>query len=402
MSSAPARSRSWPALRLGVVLVAFLSLTACRREEGPNALRLPEVLVQKAQSRDVPVYREWLGTLEGSENADIRARVTGHVISRDYQEGAHVKKGNLLFRIDPRSFETALAEAKFQLAQGCAIQCASQAEYDRSKVLFEKKVISEKEFINKTQLNESNRAKVKALTAALAEAQLNLDFCRLTSPIEGIVGIAKAHVGDLVGTGNNMVLASVSTLDPIKIVFPISEQDYLAVSQRVQETLKKPFDQRPGTVELLLAGGSVYPHKARFLSVDLQVKASTGTILVTALAPNPGDVLRPGFFARARIVASVLQGTVVVPQRAVIEIQGNYQVWIVGPDGKAEMRPVKVGERVGADWVITSGLKKGEKVIVEGAQKVKAGMPVVTKPWRPSGGNASDASGEETMKREAK
>lgn len=385
MSSAPARSHSRRVLLLALALVSLLNVTGCRRAEEANALPTATVLVTKAVTRDVPVYREWLGTLDGSENAQIRARVTGHVISRDYQEGARVKKGDPLFRIDPRPFETAVAEAKFQLAQGIAVQTASQAEYDRSKILYEKCVISEKEFINRTQLNESNKAKVKALTASLAEANLNLGFTRITSPIDGVVAIAQAHIGDLVGTGNNMVLTSVSTIDPIKIVFPISESDYLAANPRVEEIMKKPLDQRPSNIELVLAGGSVYPHKARFLSVDLQLRASTGTILVTALVPNPGNVLRPGFFARARIVARVLQGAVVVPQRAVNEIQGSYQLWIIGTDGRAETRPVTVGDRVDTDWVIASGLKKGETVIVEGAQKVKAGMPVIAKPWRPNG-----------------
>jgi len=398
MSSAPARSHSLLILLLVLALVNFLNLTGCKRAEEANALPPATLLVTKAVTRDVPVYREWLGTLDGSENAQIRARVTGHVISRDYQEGSRVKKGDLLFKIDPRPFETAVAEAKFQLAQGAAVQCASQAEYDRSVVLFEKCVISEKEFINRTQLNESNKAKVKALIAALAEANLNLGFTRITSPIDGVVAIAQAHIGDLVGTGNNMVLTSVSTIDPIKIVFPISESDYLAANPRVEEIMKKPLDQRPSNIELVLAGGSIYPHKARFLSVDLQLRASTGTILVTAIVPNPGNVLRAGFFARARIVASVLKGAVVVPQRAVNEIQGSYQLWIVGADGKAETRPVTVGDRVGTDWVITAGLKKGETVIVEGAQKVKAGMPVNAKPWKPNGTEETSAEGSSDTK----
>ncbi|HEY5953819.1 MAG TPA: efflux RND transporter periplasmic adaptor subunit, partial [Terrimicrobiaceae bacterium] len=339
-------------------------------------------------------YREWIGTLDGSENAEIRARVTGYLLKRDYQEGALVKKGGVLFEIDPRPFEAALAEAKSQLGQAQAVQLASQAERERSQELFDKRVISEKEHTNKIQLNESNLAKVEALKANVEQAQLNLNFCKVTSPVEGIVGIARAQVGDLVGTANSTVLTSVSTLDPIKIVFPVSEADYLVAANRIQESLAIPLDQRKELLELVLADGKTFPNKARLLSVDRQVNAATGTILVTALLKNPGSVLRPGLFARARIVASTLKDAVVVPQRAVMEIQGSYQLAIVGGDGKVEIRPVQVGPRVGTDWVITSGLKPGEKVIVEGIQKVKAGVQVAAKPWVPPAQRSSAPEGE--------
>ena len=366
------------ALAIGAVL-----FPACERKEEAKALPPPEVLVTEAGTRDVPVYRDWIGTLDGSENAEIRARVTGYLLKRDYQEGGLVKKGDLLFQIDQRPFEAALAEAKSQLEQAKAVQLASQSEADRNKELFNKKVISETEYINKTQLNESNIAKVAASQANVEQAQLNLNFCKVTSPVDGIAGIAQAQVGDLVGTANSLVLTSVSTLDPIKVIFPVSESDYLEAIARVQETISKPLDQRPESIELVLADGSTFPQKARLLSVDRQVKTSTGTILVTAVLANPGSILRPGFFARARVTANVLKDAVVVPQRAVSEIQGSYQLALIGADGKAEIRPVKMGARTGTDWVVTSGLKAGEKVIVEGIQKVKAGSPVSAKPWTP-------------------
>jgi len=370
-------------LYLAAVLALLSSgLAGCGKEEAVVAAP-PEVLVADATARDVPVYREWIGTLDGSENAEIRARVNGHLVKRDYQEGTLVKKGDVLFEIDPRPTEASLAEAKSQLAQAKAAQVASQADADRSKELFEKRAISEKEFINKTQLNESSLSKISALEAGVEEAQLNLDFCKVTSPVEGIAGVAKAQVGDLVGPANNSVLTSVSTLDPLKVVFPVSESDYLAASERVQEIMSKPLEQRPESIELFLADGSVFPHKARLLSIDMQVQASTGTIMVTALLPNPGSLLRPGFFARARVIARVLKDAVIVPQRAVYEVQGSYQLGIIGADGKAELRPVKVGARVGSDWVITEGLKTGEKVVVEGLQKIKAGVAVNAKPWTP-------------------
>jgi membrane fusion protein (multidrug efflux system) len=378
------RQRHFLAFGLTALATGVLSFfPSCKKEEAIRALPPPDVLVIDAATRDVPVYREWIGTLDGSENAEIRARVTGYLFKRDYQEGALVKKGDVLFEIDPRPFEAALAEAKSQLVQAQAVQLASQAEAERSQQLFDKLVISEKEHTNKIQLNQANVAKVEALKANLQQAQLDLNFCKVTSPVEGIAGIAQAQVGDLVGTPNSAVLTSVSTLDPIKIVFPVSEAEYLAAANRLQENLAIPLDQRREGIELILADGKTLPNKARVLSVDRQVNVSTGTILVTAILKNPGSVLRPGLFARARVIASTLEDAVVVPQRAVTEIQGSYQLAVVGADGKAEIRPVQVGPRVGTDWVITSGLKPGEKVIVEGIQKVKAGTQVAAKPWTP-------------------
>ncbi len=347
----------------------------------------------EAATRDVPVYREWVGTVDGSENAEIRARVSGYLVKRNYQEGTLVKKGDLLFEIDPAPTQAALLEAKGQLEQARAAAKAAEAEQARSDKLFAGHVISEQEHTNKVQLNLANKAKVKAAEANVQQAELNLNFCKVTAPVDGIAGIAKAQVGDLVGTGNNVTLTYISTLDPVKITFPISETDYLAASQRVQETMSKPFAQRPESIELILADGSVFPHKAKLQSVDLQVQQSTGTILVTALLKNPGSLLRPGFFARARIVAQTMKDAIVVPQRAVSEVQGSYQLGIIGEGDKAEIRPVKVGARSGSDWVITSGLKPGERVVVEGLQKIKSGSPVVAKPWTPPAEKPAETAG---------
>ena len=370
---------------------AISALTGCGKEEAQVAAP-PEVLVTEAGTRDVPVYKEWIGTIDGSENADVRARVEGHLIKRTYEEGSLVKKGDPLFEIDPRPFEAALAQAKSNLEQAKAAALAAAAERERSDKLFAQKVISEQEHTNKTQLNEASQAKVQALEAAVEDAQLNLNFCKITSPVEGIAGLAKAQVGDLVGSGGNTVLTSVSTLDPAKILFPVSEADYLAANKRAQEILSKPLDQRDESIELILADGSTFPNKARLLAVDRQVQATTGTILVTALVKNPDSLLRPGFYARARIVADILKDAVVVPQRAVSEVQGAYQLGIVGSDNKAEIRPVKMGARTGSDWVVSSGLKPGEKVVVEGLQKIRAGTQVVAKPWTPPEQKAGEAN----------
>jgi len=381
-----------------ILPVAITSLlTGCEKKEVAPAAP-PEVLVAEAATRDVPVYREWIGTIDGSENAEIRARVTGYLISRDYDEGSLVKKGTLLFEIDPRPSEAALAQAKSQLEQGKAVKLAAIAERARSDQLFGQKVISEQEHTNKTQLAEANIAKVDALQAAVDDAQLNLNYCKVTAPVDGIVGIAKAQVGDLVGTGSNVVLTNISTLDPAKVQFPISESDYLVGNQLIQDTMSKPIDQRPENIDLVLADGSTFSEKAKLQSVDRQVQASTGTILVTALVKNPGCLLRPGFYARARIEVKVLKNAVVVPQRAVSEVQGAYQLGIIGADGKAEIRPIKVGPRAGSDWVITSGLQPGEKVVVEGLQKIRSGVQVVAKPWTPpsekSESNSSTATAQ--------
>jgi membrane fusion protein (multidrug efflux system) len=367
-------------LALGLAAVCPVS---CGKKEETVQAAPPEVLVTEAAARDVPVYREWIGTIDGSENAEIRAKVQGYLVKRDYDEGSLVKKGTLLFEIDPRSFEAALAEAKSQLEQSKAIKLAAIAERQRSDELFSKHVISEQEHTNKTQLAEANIAKVSALEANVHQAELNLEFCKVTAPVDGIVGIAKAQVGDLVGAGGNVVLTNISTLDPAKILFPVSEADYLAAYKRAELILSKPLNERPKNIELVLADGTSFANKARLLSIDRQIQASTGTILVTALVENPGGVLRPGFYSRARLVADVLKDAVVVPQRAVSEVQGAYQLGVIGADNKAEIRPVKVGTRVGTDWVISSGLKAGEKVVVEGLQKIKAGAPVVAKPWTP-------------------
>ncbi len=377
---------SRPCLHAIVTLsLAFIALAACQKQEAAKvAPPVPEVLVIEAGTKDVPVYREWIGTLDGSENADIRARVAGHLMRRNYQEGSLVKKGDVLFEIDPRPFEASLAEAESQLNQGKAMQLASQAEAERSKELFDKKVIAEREHTNKIQLNFSNVAKVKALEAAVEQARLNLEFCKVVSPVEGIAGIAKAQVGDLVGTSGSAVLTQVSTLDPLKVIFPVSEEEYLLVGENAQATIAKPLEQRPEMIELILANGKPFAHKARLLSVDRQVNQATGTILVTALLDNPGSILRPGQFARARVVANTLKDAVTVPQRAVSEVQGSYQIGIVGADGKAEIRPVETGPRIDRDWVITSGLKPGEKVVVEGFQKMKSGAPVAATPWTPA------------------
>jgi membrane fusion protein (multidrug efflux system) len=348
---------------------------------------------------DVPTIGEWVGTLDGDENADIRARVTGYLQKRDYEEGSYVKQGDLLFEIDPRPFEAALDEAKSQLDQAIALQLATEADFKRSQELFDKKVISVQEFENKRQLNQANVAKVGALEAAVQTAQLNLDFTKITAPVDGIAGLAKAQIGDLVGAGSTSSLTTVSKTDPIRLYFPLSEKDYKEHANGLREAMQMPYSERPEAIEMLFADGTVYSKKGKFSFVDRQVDPTTGTILIAASFPNPDHTLRPGQFAKARAVIDKISGALLVPERALVELQGSYQIGVIGEDNKAEIRPIKIGPRFNRQVVVTEGLKLGDKVIVEGIQKVRPGIIVTTKPYQePKAGTADSGKPPEESK----
>jgi RND family efflux transporter MFP subunit len=323
--------------------LVFGIASGCSRKAEQVAPPPPEVLVTTVRPRDVPVVHEAVATLEGFITANINAQVQGYIISRDYKEGSLVKKGDLLFEIDPRPFEAALAKAKGNLENARATQIKTDADEKRAIQLFIEKVTSPMERDAALQAAAAQRANVSSLEAAVREAELNLGYTMITAPVDGIVGMAKAAVGDLVG--NEVVLTTISTTDPVEIVFAVSEPDYFAAKDRALEILSKPIEERPEEIEVILADGSSFPNKARLFAVDRQAQTATGTIRVTALVKNPGSVLRPGFYARARVVAQVLQDAVVVPQRAVNEVQGTYSLGIIGPENKVEIRPVKVGAR---------------------------------------------------------
>jgi membrane fusion protein, multidrug efflux system len=356
-------------------------------------------LVTQVVKGDVPIVREWVGTLDGSENADIRARVTGYLRKKDYQEGSYVKEGDLLFEIDPRPFEAALDEAKSQLDQAQAVQLATEADFERSQELFNKKVISEQEFENKRQLNQANVAKVAALQAAVETAQLNLGFTKITAPVDGIAGLAKAQIGDLVGPGSTTTLTTVSKIEPIRLYFPLSEKDYKQHANTLQKAMQKPESEREETIQMLFADGTDYPQKGKFSFVDRHVDPTTGTILVAANFPNPDHTLRPGQYAKARAVIEKIQDALLVPERALVELQGSYQIGVLGEDNKAEIRPIKIGPRYKGQMVVTEGLKEGEKVIVEGVQKVRPGMVVTAKPYQEP---KADTAGSQTALEEPK
>ncbi len=362
-----------------ILAIGFFIFPGCQRKaQDAGALSPPEVLVAEVVQQDVPVTREWIGTLDGSANAQIRARVQGYLTKQDYKQGTVVKAGDVLFEIDPRPFEAALAEAKAKLAQAQAQQGRTDSEFLKQKELYDKKVTSQRDYDVATQNKLANAANAEAAKASADQAEINLSYTKITAPIDGLAGIAKPGIGDLVGPSTEE-LTTVSTLDPIKAVFPISEQEYL----RAAEALNAKNSEATSAlvVELVLADGSTWPHKGRFSVAGRQVDVRTGTVLIETLFPNPRNILRPGQFARVRAVTKTQKGALLVPQRAVAELQGSYQVVLVGAGNKAEIRPVKVGERVDQMWLIEKGLKPGDRVVVEGIQKVREGMPVEVKPW---------------------
>ena len=259
---------------------------------------------------------------------------------------------------------------------------ATEADFARAQELFDKKVISQQEYENKRQLNLANVAKTAALEAAVEAAKLNLDFTKITSPVDGIAGVAKAQVGDLVGPGATTSLTTVSQIEPINLDFPLGEKDYKQYADRLKEVMNTPESERKESIELVFADRTIYPQKGKFSFVDRQVDPTTGTILIEADFPNPDHTLRPGQFAKARAVIDEIQGALLVPERALVELQAGYQIWVVGQDNKAETRPIKTGPRFQGRVVVTEGLKEGEKVIVEGIQKVRPGIVVTAKPYQ--------------------
>ena len=363
-------------------LLTLLALTACGPKKQAAAPPAPDVDVVTVQSADVPLYTEWIGTLDGYVNAQIRAQVTGYLMAQDYKEGAQVKKGDLLFHIDPRPFQAALDQARGQLAQAEAQFDKTELDVERYTPLAKEKAISQEELVDAEHASLVAKAAVASAKAAVETAELNLEFTEITSPIDGIAGIARAQIGDLVGPASGE-LTAVSTVDPIKVYFTFTEASYMDYMNRYADDTKRAEHERDLELELILANGTVYPHKGKFYFADRQVDVRTGALRVAGLIPNPGRVLRPGQFARVRARTQIRAGALTVPQRAVMELQGNYQVAVVDAANKVSIRSVKVGDRIGNMWIVEEGLKPGEQVIVEGTQKARAGTVVVPKPYVP-------------------
>lgn len=363
-------------LAIVTMLVAVLGLAGCNKEEKKPAPQVPVVETVQVAQRDVPVQREWVGVLDGLVNATIRPQVSGYLVRQSYKEGEQVRKGQVLFEIDPRPFQVALNKAKAQLSQQTARHETAQANLARIRPLAAKNAVSQKDLDDAVGTEMSTRSAVEGAQAAVEEAQLNLGFTKITSPVDGVAGIAKTQLGNLVGPSMQEELTSVSTLDPIKAYINISEREYLNAA-----AAGKQVEQLP--LELILGDGSLYPHPGHFAIMDRQVDPTTGTMKIGILFPNPDNMLRPGQYGRVRATVRMHKGALLVPQRAVSEIQGRYLLAVVGADNKVDVRPTQVGARIGADWIIEQGLKPGEQVVVEGVQKVRPGMTVTPKPLQP-------------------
>ena len=391
---------------LGALVAAIIVNLAVHSGAKASVQPPSSLLVEVAtvEQKDVPVYGEWIGTLTGQVNADVKAQVTGYLLTRKYKEGSFVKKGQLLFEIDPRPFQAALDQAKGKLAQAQAQLIQNQAQLATAKAnqlksqldvekygpLAKVDAVSKQDFDNATQTDLANQAQVQASEAAIVSAKaqiqanqaevetasINLGFTRVVSPIDGIAGIAQAQVGNLV-SASSVSLTTVSTLDPIRDYFTISEQEYLALQNRFSGSEKNHWK-----LQLILADGTTYPQGGEFYFADRQVNPNTGAIQLAALFPNPGNVLRPGQYGKVRAVTRVQQNALLIPQIAVNEQQGSYLVAVVENNGQVTMRPVQVGERTGTLWVIRNGLKAGDHVVVEGQQNLKPGITVRTKPYK--------------------
>ncbi len=399
----------------------LLPLSGCSKEEKVVAsLPPPVVEVAEVIQKDVPVSWEWVGSLDGLVNATIRAQVQGYLIKQNYREGDFVHKGQVLFEIDPREFRAAVDQAKASLNQAKAALDQTKAALEKAKAevgvqearwttakvnlnrvrpLAEQNAVSQKDLDDAIGIELSTRSAVEAAKAgvgvaqanivaaeaevlgakaALEKAQLNLSFTKIASPIEGVAGIAKAQIGNLVGPGSQEELTTISKIDPIKCYIAASEQEYMRAAEVAKS---KQADRAKIPLELILANGSTYPKKGEFAFADRQVDVRTGTIRVATIFPNPENILRPGQFGRVRAEIGIKKGALVIPQRAVADIQGRYLVAVVSPENKVAIRPVKVGRWFGQLWVIDEGLKPGEKVVAEGILKVRDGMTVSPKPF---------------------
>jgi membrane fusion protein, multidrug efflux system len=381
------------AMKVSSVMVAValaLAAAACTKQAPPPP-PTPEVQVVTVEQRDQPIYSEWIGTLDGMVNADIKPKVEGYLLKQLYQNGSYVKQGTPLFEIDPRQPQASLDQANGNLARAEAMHAKTQNDVKIYTPLAAQRAISQQELDNARSREREASAQVDAARAAVEQARLNRAWTLVTSPISGVVGINKAQVGDLVNS--TTLMTTVSQVDPIKVNLNISEQEYLRYAQAINKALTASTGVsrqggQGGQLELVLDDGSVFPHKGTVLSVDRQVDVRTGTIAVHGSFPNPGNILRPGQYAKVRVALQTIKDALLVPQRAVSELQGSYQVGVVGADGKADVRVVEPGERVGGLWVINKGLMPGDKVIVEGLSRVRTGQPVIVKP---ASGEASAA-----------
>jgi RND family efflux transporter MFP subunit len=362
---------------VGVAGASILAFSGGCEKEKTAAPPPPDAQVVAVEQKDVPVVDSWVGTLDGFVNAQIRAQVTGYLIKQDYKEGAAVKVGDPLFEIDPRPFQALVAEADGLLSQAKAQLGKAEQDVARYTPLAKDQAISQQELDDAVQAHLAASAQVTSAQAAVDQAKLNLSFTHVVSPIDGIAGLVRAQIGDLVGPGTG-VLTTVSQVDPIKATFPISEQDYLGFRGRDANAPSIPAGIK---FDLLLSDGTLYPRKGEFFAIDSQVDGNTGTLKVVAVFPNPQGLLRPGQYARVRGIVNIQKGALLVPQRSLTELQGSYQVATVDASNVAHIVTVKPGAQFGAQVVIESGLEPGDRVVADGIQKIKDGGEVHPVPF---------------------
>ncbi len=373
----PLRSRRLPLS--AAVLFALAAASACGKKETPVAPP-PTVEVAPVVQKDVSIVQEWIGTLDGFVNAEIRPQIEGYVLRQVYREGFAVKAGDTLFEIDPRQFQATYDQAKGTLAQYEATLANATTTVARYRPLAAEKAISQQELDDAETRERTAQANVESARASLEKARLDLGWTKVVSPIDGVAGVAKSQVGDLVN--REILMTTVSQVDPIKVYFNPSEQEYLAWVAKYgppEKTLRTDQSLDKGPLQLVLSDGSVFPHRGRPFLVGREVDVKTGTIQLAGVFPNPGNLLRPGQYAKVRVAVDTKKGAILVPQRAVSELQGSYQVAVVGADNKVTIRVVKPGPVDGSLWVIEDGLKAGDRIIVEGLQRVRSGMTVVPK-----------------------
>jgi RND family efflux transporter MFP subunit len=377
------RDRGRTLCLLGCLLFLLFMSNGCG-PRGVSAAPTPPASVQVAEviQRDVPVYHEWIATLDGYVNAQIQPQVSGYLIRQNYREGALVRKNEVLFTIDPRPFQAVLDQSRAQVAQAQAQLGKTELDVKRDTPLAREKAIAQSQLDNDIQANLAAQATVQAGRAAVEQAELNLEFTNVRSLIDGFAGIATGQVGNLVGP--QTLLTTVSQLNPIKAYFVVSEQEYLAFVKRNPTVASREAKERELELELILSDGSTYGRKGKFFAADRQVDAQTGAIRLAGVFPNPDNVLRPGQYGRVRFISYIRPGALLVPQKAVTELQGSYQVAVVGSDNKVSIRNVTVGERTGPMWIIEEGLKPGERIVAEGVQKARDGIAVNPVPASPS------------------
>lgn len=374
MTSRRSTSPYFVSLLSPVFLIVSAMLFAGCEKQAPPPMAPPSVTVVTVVEKDVPIISNWIATLDGFTNAQIQPQVAGYLIKQNYREGSFVHKDDVLFEIDHRPFQAILDQAKGQLAQANAQLGLAVINVNRDTPVAKLHAIAQSQLDNDIQAKLSAEAAVESAKATVEQAELNIGFTEVRSLIDGIAGLAQTQVGSLVST--TTILTTVSKVDPVKVYFPISEQEWLRIADKISGTVNLFSSENPVPLTLILANGNEYPQKGKIIFADRQVDPQTGTIRIVGAFPNRGNILRPGQFGRIQAVTDNRKNALLIPQRSVTDLQGNYQVAVVGADDKVEIRKVMVGDRIGEMWIVTDGLKLGERVITEGFQKVGPGSSV--------------------------